>query len=115
MTTDAIVDAVVERLQPRIDDWLEQVEQDLSMMLGDEFDRLFRDRVKYIVGQTELLFDKSKMHEDILEKEHPNCVGEWEEENCEGGGSAPHMSSSSSYPLFDSLNVVPRKEDEEPE
>ena len=26
---------------------------------------------------------------DILEKKHPKCVGEWEEENCEGGGQAP--------------------------
>ncbi len=26
---------------------------------------------------------------DILEKNHPKCVGLWEEENCEGGGQAP--------------------------
>ena len=42
-----------------------------------------------------LLNNVSDLHENIsridqiLETKHPGCVGEWEEEYCEGGGKCP--------------------------
>ena len=94
MTNDEIdmvslVDAVVERLQPQLDEWFETVEQDFVMMFGDEFDRLFRDRMKFLVAQNKLLDE-----------------GKWEEEFCEGG--APHPSTGA-YPLMDKIDLVKNK------
>jgi hypothetical protein len=62
---DVLVDSVVERLQPQLDE------------------------LRFLAGRTELLLERTNMLEQILEKKHPKCVGEWEEEKCEGGGSAP--------------------------